>query len=619
VALAVGVVLGAAGLRPHVSATMVIVALSLAFVACWAALANGSRGRDGWLVAALWLAVLARGLDHGAEAHVPLREGHRGLAEGLRDLEVVGASMPGSRCQAIVRIAGSDVRWWVSLPAERCPLADGDRLRARTLVPSEGAPRPGAPDPGAIALGQGADRAAEVDEVWVSAAGTTLERWSFWAFVARQRQRAWEHGRGDDGRALVVATALGQRAALSPARRHELRVAGLGHLIAVSGLHVGLAAWLAFALLVRVFAALGGGLSLGVIAAVGSIAFYVVVTGGSASATRAGLMAALVAIGMLAGRPHHGLTTLVVACTIMVVVRPAWIADPGFQMSACAMAGLVGAPSGASALALTWRVTWAITPVSLAHFGTTSLWGLGANLVAIPIVSVWVLPLGLLAWPLSAWIGAVAWEPAAVGARVVLDVAAGLARLPSVPAWSLVVVAIAMIAAHRWARRVRGWPPLPFSIATLAAAVFVAWPRPHLELAWVADGSVHRSSVIAFARDGAEVRACVELPYGEPTSQLRTLEALGIGALGAVGPPGDPAARALEIAAAREGWRTGAGDCALPERSQVRAALKACARAGSGARGRAFAGVTEDGELHCFADGRWTMLLDSGDHDGRRR
>lgn len=618
-ALALGVIVGGAGLEPVDTATAVLVLFALALGAWWVAIANGSRGGRGWLVAALWLGVLARGLDHGAEPPASVREGHRGQAFGLRDLEVVDASTPGARCRAIVRITGNELRWWVSLPAERCPLAAGDRLRVRELVAIDGPTRPGAPDPGALARSQGADLAGEVGDVWLATSARRPDEWS--SFMAQQRQRAWEHGRGDDGRALVVATALGQRAALTPERRRELRAAGLGHLIAVSGLHVGLAAWLAFVVLVRVFAALGGGLPLGVLAAVGSIAMYVAVTGASASATRAGLMAALVAVGMMAGRPRHGLTTLVVACTIMLVIRPAWIADPGFQMSAAAMAGLVGAPPGASAFALTWRVTWAITPVSLVHFGTTSLWGLVANVIAIPIVSVWVLPLGLVGWPLSAWLGPSAWEPAAVGARVVLDLAAGVSRLPAAPTWSLIVVAAVAVVLHRWARRLPGWPPLPFSLATVGAAVFVAWPRATPELVWVADGSVHRSSVIAIVRDGATVRACVDRPHGDPAGLLRTLEALGVDALGTFGSSpdsaGDPATAALERAASDEGWPVHAGACPWPPRSEVRAALRACARRDLGARRSVFVGAAPSGEVSCFIRGRW-MLLDSGDGDGRR-
>ena len=60
-ALALGVSVGGTGLRPDTIATSVISLLALAVVAWCAALANGSGGGRGWLVAALWLAVLARG------------------------------------------------------------------------------------------------------------------------------------------------------------------------------------------------------------------------------------------------------------------------------------------------------------------------------------------------------------------------------------------------------------------------------------------------------------------------------------------------------------------------------------------------------------------------------
>lgn len=609
VALALGVAVGRAGLEPCTAATLVIVALALAVAAWCFALFGASRAATGWLVGALWLGLFARGLDHGAMPAPVLREGDRGGTGGLRDLDVVGASTPGARCRAIVRMRGSEVSWSVSLPPERCPLASGDRLRARDPVAALGPSRPGSPDPGPIARASGADRSADLREVWRSlegdaAEGSVLDRAS--AFVAQERQRAWVHGHGDDGRALVVATALGQRAALAPARRRELRAAGLGHLIAVSGLHVGLAAWLCMTVLVRVFAALGRGLAPGVAAAMASIAAYVVVTGGAASAIRAGVMAGLVALGMLAGRPHHGLTTLAIACTVMVAIRPAWMLDPGFQMSAAAMAGLVGAPPGASALALTWRVTWAITPVSLVHFGGSSVYGLVANLVAIPIVSAWVLPLGLVAWPLSSWLGEAAWEPAAAGARVVVDLSAGLSRLPQAPAWALAAVAAVVLVVHRPLRRISACPPLPFVVATLAAGLVVAWPDPGMDLAWVAEGSVHRKTVIAIEDREGLVRACVEQPRSDPWNDLRMLKALGVGALGTVGPQGDPAAAALRDAAEIMGWDTDAGSCTWPSRKEVRSALRACARRRVGVPSRAFVGASADGSLHCFIGGEWT-------------
>lgn len=610
---------------------VVLAAVALAVGVGGLGIVHASTTRAGMLVAALWLALFARGLDDTVRDEAWVREGHRGIAMGLRDLEVLGASSPGARCHVLVQPRGAEVRWWLAVAPERCPLGAGDRLRvtAAQLRVLQGPDRPGAPDPRALARAAGAEQAVEAHEAWLAPGPIrgSIERppdvrgdgpdvrgdrpglrgWDrpFWSWVARERDRAFTDTRTDDGRALVAATVLGLRAALSPERRVELRAAGLGHLIAVSGLHVGIAAWLAFGVLVRGAAAVGGGLTVGVLAAVAGVILYVSITGGAASATRAGVMAAVVALGMLVRRPHHGLTTLLVACTTMAAIRPAWIGDVGFQMSAAAMAGIVGAAPGASVVSMTWRVTWAIAPVGILHFGTVCVWGLIGNLVAIPVVTAWVLPLGLLGWWASSWWGPAAWEPAALGARVVLDVAAALARLPPVPLAVIgAVAALAVLApllGRRWPGRVPGWPPRPFATATLAAVVIASWPRAAEPLAWLADGSPRRFTVIALGGDPR--RACIDRPHGSAPSQLRTLQALGVRSLGDVLPAGDPAASALERAAAREGFGTRAGGCTFPSRADARAALRACAVFDP--RGRAFAGLGQDGTLRCFVAGRW--------------
>src|SRR5690606_25004860 len=102
------------------------------------------------------------------------------------------------------------------------------------------------------------------------------------------------------------------------------------------------------------------------------------------------------------------------------------------------------------------------------------------------------------------------------------------------------------------------------------------------------------------------VRACVEQPRGDPWNELRMLEALGVEALGTIGPQGDPAAAALRDAAEVMGWDTDAGACTWPSRKEVRSALRACARRRVGVPSRAFVGASPDGTLDCFVGGEWT-------------
>src|SRR5690606_891576 len=109
-------------------------------------------------------------------------------------------------------------------------------------------------------------------------------------------QRAWVESRGDGAASLVMAAGLGLRAALDPEQREHLRAAGLGHLIAVSGLHIAIAAvWLQF--LARRLAPSNPARAC-VIAWL-PLWGYVGLTGAAASAVRAAVMLTLVDLGTI--------------------------------------------------------------------------------------------------------------------------------------------------------------------------------------------------------------------------------------------------------------------------------------------------------------------------------
>ena len=103
--------------------------------------------------------------------------------------------------------------------------------------------------------------------------------------------------------ALVAASAAGMRQALSPTDREELRRAGMGHLIAVSGLHVALVGLLVQSSIRRVCAFLSvssrGGLLLSWFALWAFVAF----SGANPPAVRAAVMVTLLGVGEWIGRP----------------------------------------------------------------------------------------------------------------------------------------------------------------------------------------------------------------------------------------------------------------------------------------------------------------------------
>jgi len=195
-------------------------------------------------------------------------------------------------------------------------------------------------------------------------------------------------------RGLTAAMLLGDRELLEPEIMRSLRDSGLVHVVAISGLQVGLVA-IAFAALVRrsrlsrpIALALGLGLL---------IAFAEFV-GAEASVLRAIGAAIALAAGRALGRDGDGLNSLGLVAAVLVAFAPASIADPGLQLSIAATGGiLIGAVRIARRLPLP-------RPIGLAC-GVT----LGAYLATAPIVAWWfgrLAPVGaitnLAAAPLSA-------------------------------------------------------------------------------------------------------------------------------------------------------------------------------------------------------------------------
>lgn len=625
-----------------VAALLVLATAALMLVWLRALADRGSppSARRWWLAAVLVLLVgLARGATVGAAE--PPRVLERGWpispAGGLMlELEVVGASEPGVRCALELRDPRVDrgAVLKVSAPPESCPLAAGQRV----AVPAQalaGTWRTALVD-GDIDLGR-------APVIWLrpSPEPTGLRRISvgYWRAVAQLRQRAWESTRGDPSASLVVAIGLGLRSALSPDDRDALRGSGLGHLIAVSGLHVAVAA-LWFSALARRGATLFGG-SPGWACVIAWLPLwgYVGLTGAAASAVRAALMLTAIDLATIAGRPQHGATVLACTAAGMLLWEPPWLFDPGFALSLAAMAAIVTAPRELGVLAMSWRVTWATAPISVLWFDVAPLHGLIGNAFALPIFGL-LMPLALVATLVPGWLGAVAMQLAELAAVPILDMAAVLAELPSAGPGSLLVLALAGLSLHWRARRrgverARAWvPPAPVCVlASVVAAVLLVRAeidrrdaRP-LEFDWIALGSVHSRSLLV-ADPAASGSACLYRPTDASATWIALFELLEVRRLSRVEAklPNaermeeddgelDPATRALLERLERAGVARGVADrCQPPEPAQVRAALRAC-QYRQGGRNRALV-RSHGGVISCRIDDRWVLAPELND-EGR--
>ncbi len=232
---------------------------------------------------------------------------------------------------------------------------------------------------------------------------------------------------GDAG-AIASALITGKRDAISASVNDAMYISSLAHVLSISGYHMAVVAGVVF-FVVRAGLALVPGLSSrrpikkwSAAAAVIAAACYLALSGAEVATQRAFIMTAIVLIGVMLDRAALTVRTLAVAALAVLLVSPQAVVHPGFQMSFAATLALVaayerGAPwamrGGDSSLGARMAL-WggrqiatlifaslvaglATTPFAAFHFHRAAPYGVLANLLAMPIVSIWVMPAGLLA------------------------------------------------------------------------------------------------------------------------------------------------------------------------------------------------------------------------------
>lgn len=299
------------------------------------------------------------------------------------------------------------------------PLHAGERWQLTLRVkPPRGFVNPGGFDYQLWLMRQGVDATAYVREsadnrrLSAPAAGS-LSHW-------RERVRRWldHHPSGVAHRDLMLALLIGDRSTLSPERWTRLQRTGTNHLLAISGLHVGMVAlaglWLG--------GILGRGLNalchripasaVGQVFALGFALFYSALAGFSIPTQRALIMIGVVQWVLLRRGSLPAATGLLLAWVAVLVRDPLAPYDTGFWLSFSAVAVLMLALGGRRRAGAQWwgqtvvRSQWAVflglmVPLLILVHGI-SLVAPIANLLAIPLVTLMVVPWLLLALLLGA-------------------------------------------------------------------------------------------------------------------------------------------------------------------------------------------------------------------------
>jgi len=311
---------------------------------------------------------------------------------------------------------------------------------------------------------------------------------------------------GESG-AVAAALLTGDRSAISHSTLHSMRDSGLAHLLAISGLHLGLvAATLFFG--VRAALALSERLALrhpikkwaASAALLGSFG-YLLLAGAPVPTQRAFLMTGLVLLAVLLDREAISMRLVAWAAVGVLLLAPESLLGASFQMSFAAVVALVAfyeaararmqrfrmaLPGGifsrsavyvAGIAATTIIASTATGLVGLHHFGRIAVYGLPANMLAVPVTAFWIMPwavISVLLMPLGLDGPALAAMGSGIDAVLwIADTVSGwpgaIRHVAAMPTSGLVLVALGglwlCLWRHRW--RFLGLAAVVVGVATV--------------------------------------------------------------------------------------------------------------------------------------------------------
>jgi competence protein ComEC len=327
--------------------------------------------------------------------------------------------------------------------------------------------------------------------------------------------------------ALGAALATGDRGAVPEAVQDAFRASGLAHLLAISGLHMSMLAGLVFVGargLLALFPALAARHDLkkpAALLALAATALYLMLSGANVPAQRAFLMTGVVLLAVLLNRA--AITPRLVAWAALAVMlwQPHALLGPSFQMSFAAVLALVATYEIAAPRLSAWRAAagpgrlsrparvaalyvggvlltslvagLATMPYAAFHFDRVAVYGLAANLLAVPVMGLWVMPWLLAALMLAPLGGeALALVPLGWGLDALAGVATwvagwpGASRLvPAMPAWGLAALSLGGLWLCLWRR-----PWRLAGVVGIAAGLVSPWSQPLPDLLVNEDGAL---------------------------------------------------------------------------------------------------------------------------------
>ena len=318
-----------------------------------------------------------------------------------------------------------------------------------------------------------------------------------------------------------IATALvtGDQGSVLEEDAEAMRRSGLAHLLSVSGLHIAAAVGFAYFLVLRLLGLVPAlalrfnlvlvGFAAGALAGVG----YTILTGLQVPTVRSCIAALLVLIGVVLGREAMSVRLIATGALVVLLIRPEALAGASFQLSFAAVTALVALYSstpfkrlferreeplpiaGLRALggmvATGLAVEIALMPFALYHFHRAGLYGVAANLLAIPLTTFVIMPLEASALLLdSLGLGQPLWTLTGWSLQLLLQIAhavagtsGAVAILPAMPRAAFGMIVAGGLWLCLWTRAWRWW-----GLAPIVAGLVLTLAEPLPDLLVTGDG-----------------------------------------------------------------------------------------------------------------------------------
>ena len=249
-------------------------------------------------------------------------------------------------------------------------------------------------------------------------------------FRTRVTRLIEDSGQGPSG-SVLKALIVGDRSAISRPLRDAFNRSGVGHLLAISGLHIGIVAGVTFFIFRQLLAYLAplvwtantrkGAALISLV----PVILYGMVAGFSPSTQRAVIMVGIFLMTFLFEREHDLINTLALAALVILTIFPPSLFSISFQLSFSAVLSIIFGlnclqrfrhiPDLADQNTFVFKLKWRLVsfffvslfaiggtlPLTMYYFNQISVVGIFANFIVVPLVGFIVVPVGLAAAFLS--------------------------------------------------------------------------------------------------------------------------------------------------------------------------------------------------------------------------